>query len=77
MSLLLQSLNVRRMRMKLKLFSPTKETVEERLPLAIDTNSKFVYKSGADVQQTWRKYGWTPPSEYRTDYEFAKNRGMA
>ena len=42
--------------------------------LATDLNSTFVYQSGADVQKTWRKYGWTPPSEYRSDYEFAKNR---
>ena len=42
--------------------------------MATDKNSTFVYQSGADVQKTWRKYGWTPPSEYRSDYEFAKNR---
>lgn len=23
----------------------------------------FKWTSGADVQATWRKYGWTPPSE--------------
>lgn len=34
----------------------------------------FVYRKGADVATTWRRYGWTPPSEYRTDYEFKKNR---
>jgi hypothetical protein len=26
---------------------------------------EFVWTSGADVQKTWRKYGWTPPSEKR------------
>ena len=25
----------------------------------------FKWTSGADVQATWRKYGWTPPSERR------------
>lgn len=25
----------------------------------------FKWTSGADVQATWRKYGWTPPSEKR------------
>ena len=35
---------------------------------------EYKWTSGADVQATWRKYGWTPPSEYRSDYEFAKNR---
>ena len=23
----------------------------------------YKWTSGADVQATWRKYGWTPPSE--------------
>lgn len=25
----------------------------------------YKFTTGADVQATWRKYGWTPPSEYR------------
>lgn len=33
-----------------------------------------VWTAGADVQKTWRAYGWTPPSEYRTDFLFAVNR---
>jgi len=39
----------------------TKETVKP--PLAIDKDSKFVYSGGADVISTWKKHGWTPPSE--------------
>lgn len=39
----------------------TKEVV--RPPLATDKNSKFVYEGGSDVIRTWKKYGWTPPSE--------------
>ena len=51
------------------------ETAKKKVaPLATDTNSTFVYQSGADVQKTWRKYGWTPPTEYRTDYEFGKHK---
>ena len=34
----------------------------------------FVYMKGADVQRTWSRYGWIPPSEIRNDYEFKKNR---
>ena len=52
------------------------EKSEPKAPMALDKDSKFVYQSGADVQKTWRKYGWTPPSEYRNDYEFGKNRGQ-
>ena len=50
------------------------QTKQKKPALACDQNSGFVYQSGADVQKTWKKYGWTAPSEYRNDYEFAKNR---
>jgi len=42
--------------------------------LATSKNSRFIYKSGADVLKTWKKTGWTPPTEYRTDYEFGKKK---
>ena len=57
---------------KFKLVSEQPKTKPS--PMAIDKNSKFVYQSGSDVQKTWRKYGWTPPTEYRTDYEFGKHK---
>ena len=38
------------------------------------TNSIFKYTSGGNAQAIWRKYGWTPPSEYRDDYLFKQNR---
>ena len=61
------------------LFKVIKQAVvkeEAKPPMACDTNSKFVYQGGADVQKVWRKYGWVPPSEYRTDYEFGKHKGV-
>jgi hypothetical protein len=45
-------------------------------PLATDTNSKFVYSNGSDVMKTFKRYGFVPPSEYREDYLFKKNREM-
>jgi hypothetical protein len=54
------------------IFKKELEKPKAVLPLAIDKNSAFVYQGGADVQKVWRKYGWIPPSEYRTDYEFGK-----
>ena len=57
-----------------KLRSITTPKPKKPAPMATDTNSTFVYQSGADVQKTWRKYGWTPPTEYRTDFEFGKHR---
>lgn len=54
------------------IFKKELEKPKEELPMLIDKNSKFVYQGGADVQRVWRKYGWIPPSEYRTDYEFGK-----
>lgn len=52
-----------------------KEKEKPKAPaMALDKDSKFVYQSGADVQKTWRKYGWVPPTEYRTDYEFGKHK---
>ena len=54
------------------IFKKELDKPKEKLPLATDKDSKFVYQGGADVQKVWRKYGWIPPSEYRTDYEFGK-----
>lgn len=34
-------------------------------PLVPITDSRFAYIRGADVQATWRRYGWVPPSEQK------------
>ena len=52
------------------------ENMKEKLPMALDRNSKFVYQGGADCQKVWRRHGWIPPTEYRTDYEFGKGREL-
>jgi hypothetical protein len=30
------------------------------------TDIKFTYQRGADVQATWRRFGWVPPSATMT-----------
>ena len=64
--------------MKLNVFRKVKlvedQPKQPRKPLALDKNSKFVYKRGSDVMKLWKKYGFVPPSEYRDDYLFKKNR---
>jgi len=55
-----------------ELVEPVKQ--ERKAPLALDKGSKFVYKRGADVMKVWKSYGFIPPSEYRNDYLFKKNR---
>lgn len=34
-------------------------------PLIPVGHPDFIWTAGADVQATWRKYGWVPPSEQR------------
>ena len=66
--------------MKMNVFRRIKvveDTVKEKkLPLAIDKKSKFVYSKGSDVMKTFKRHGFVPPSEYREDYLFKKNREM-
>lgn len=52
------------------LIAPESCQIEQKMnPL-----DNFKWTSGANVQAIWRKYGWTPPSEYRNDYLFKQNR---
>lgn len=46
----------------------------EKLPSVFDDEFKYVKAMDTDISRTWRKMGWLPPSEYRTDYLFATNR---
>lgn len=38
---------------------------KKTIPFVPVGHPDFKWTSGADVQATWRKYGWTPPSEGR------------
>jgi hypothetical protein len=57
-----------------KLKSVDANEIVNKPPLAIERGSKFVYTNGSDVMKTFKRYGFVPPSEYREDYLFKKNR---
>lgn len=38
-------------------------------PLIPVCHPAFVWTTGADVQATWRRFGWTPPTEAKQDDE--------
>jgi hypothetical protein len=42
--------------------------------MMLDKNSKFVYTKGADVMKIFKRFGFVPPTEYRDDFLFKKNR---
>lgn len=52
---------------------PKKVTKVEKLkaPL-LDPAFKYVSSAATDVQATWRKFGWTPPSEVKAQNEKAQ-----
>jgi len=54
------------------------ETPERKpqTPKLLDKNSRFVYTKGSDVMKTFKRYGFVPPTEYRNDFLFKKNREM-
>ncbi len=53
---------------------PLKVVQPEKYPSLL--NPHFVYTKGSNVQAIWRKHGWVPPTEYRNDYEFKRNRDI-
>ena len=42
------------------------ENHKRTVPFVPVGHPDFKWTSGADVQATWRKYGWSPPSEKMT-----------
>ncbi len=57
-----------------KLRAIENEPQKQSFQYAVESNSKFVWTTGADVMKTWKRYGFIPPTEYRNDYFFKKNR---
>jgi hypothetical protein len=56
----------------LKVATPSVEPAP--LSSLIELGSTFEWTRGCNVQKTWRRYGWQPPTEYRNDYFFKINR---
>lgn len=50
---------------------------EKIFPMMIDKNSIFIYTKGSDIMKTFKRNGFVPPTEYRDDYLFKKNREMS
>lgn len=57
----------------MKVTKPKKTTQVEKLraPL-LDPSFKYTSSAATDVQATWRKHGWVPPSETRGQNEKAQ-----
>ena len=63
------------MGMKFKVVGQERLVVPDvRENMHINPMDNFKWVSGANVQVIWRKHGWVPPSEKRTDYLFKQNR---
>jgi hypothetical protein len=60
----------------LRKYQIVEEPKKKPISLAIDSGSKFVYSKGSDVMKTFKRNGFIPPSEYRDDFLFKKNREM-
>jgi hypothetical protein len=52
------------------------ESMKQETRLLIEMfEPKFFRDTPANCQAIWRKQGWVPPTEYRTDYFFAHKHG--
>ena len=59
---------------KLKSVDPIEQV--KKPAMMVEKGSTFVYTKGSDVSKTFKRYGFVPPTEYRNDYLFKKNREM-
>lgn len=59
----------------MKLVKNTKQSWIEKKPSIFDPAFKYVDSISTDITVRWRKLGWKPPTEYRKDYLFGKEKG--
>lgn len=58
---------------RVKLVKKEKIMTPPKIPSIFDKDFKYVKSEHTDVTQTWRKHGWTPPSENRSK---TKEKGL-
>jgi hypothetical protein len=49
-------------------------TVKRTDPSIPITDKRFVPTRGADVQATWRRFGWAPPTEGKPEPVFVEKK---
>lgn len=54
--------------------TPAPGPARRTVPLIPVGHPNFKWTSGADVQATWRRFGWTAPSESRIPFIDPKER---
>jgi len=59
----------------MKLVKNIKQSWGHKKPSILDPTFKYVASINTDITVRWRKLGWKPPTEYRNDFLFNKERG--
>jgi hypothetical protein len=53
----------------------SKQQSKVKLPSILDPDFRYIRADDTDILRTWKRQGWQPPTEYRTDYLFKQEKG--